>query len=406
MVPTENTDNSKVPRPVPEITRSSTSVPATSGHSLWKFDYLAVLFVVVPYVIAVFHPGTAERGWVVRISNMVLVMQGSVTVKLVMAWPTSLTDRMHQTGKLKEPKEFDAAKNQFQEKKLTAAVIASLHARNYILFGVIAETAGVLIGGVVFVWMRSQLIAAGVDSALLSPANIMMFLLWGFIKLAVHVVQIYGGKDNAEVGDGTIPETIRPGKIKVGEAISANWKESPKKTSSSRLFVKDLKPRYLSHKRVKLGSTKYSDLVARPNEPIVAHSRILRPTPVYPNKRSGSPHLLKEVTVTVTPYPFSLLTREQKNSKIIKSSQAFREPSLSAIEENYETFLVSSSSNVPSTNESTHLVGRLDSLGKEELQGDQFHRETDTLSHNSLRPEVIDSIPSFLRTPRRKFSSI
>lgn len=196
-------------------TFSPSVVPSfNSTTSWWKYNYLAILFVVILYLVSIFFSCTSSTNWASTISDLLLVLEVAWTVKFLMTWPTNWTEQLILSKRklINYVNSIDLAIGNVPNGPETALnyevaasnLQAAQNLHRYQKYGFLAEFGGVLVSALLFKWTRLQLSA--VDGAVgFSEVNIAMFVLWGTFKLSIHLASVVYDEssfDSDTIADG------------------------------------------------------------------------------------------------------------------------------------------------------------------------------------------------------------
>lgn len=257
---------------------SQSMVPKLStASSWWKYDYLAILFVLLPYFVSIVFSYKSPIDWPTTVSDLLLAVEVAWTVKFLMAWPSSWTDQLIQSKRnlinyVNSIELGDGAP--LPEYNLNYEVIisnlqAAQHLHRWRKYGFAAEFCGVLVSGLLFKWIRSHLSA---NHGGVSEVNICMFLLWGTFKTCVHytaLIQSESAFDSEVIASADYVTEVNLAFV------------------SKMLSEKNTARRGSMDAKSKRNPGDVSNVVGDPHQ-------------------SQVPHILNEVSVSIMPFPLSL----------------------------------------------------------------------------------------------------
>lgn len=247
--------------------------------SWWKYDYLAILFVLIPYFVSIFFSCKSPTDWPSTISDLLLVVEVAWTVKFLMAWPSAWTDQLIQYKRnlinYINSIDLDINGSALPESTLNYEVaISNLKAAHHLhslqKYGFLAEIGGVLVSTILFKWIRSHL-SENNGLVGVSDVSISMFLLWGMFKTCVHYTALVQSESAFDSESTT---------------VGGNVTEANLGFVSRLISEKNLAPRDVMERKTATNSNPVSKLVSEE----IPHV----------------PHILKEVSVSIMPFPLSL----------------------------------------------------------------------------------------------------
>lgn len=257
---------------------SQSMVPKLStSSSWWKYDYMAILFVLLPYFVSIFFSYKSPIDWPTTVSDLLLVVEVAWTVKFLMAWPSSWTNQLIQSKRnlinYVNSIELSDGAPQPEYNLNYEVIISNLQAAQQLhrsqKYGFAAEFGGVLVSSFLFKWIRCHLSA---NHGGVSEVNICMFLLWGTFKTCVHYAALISSESAFDSEVITTAEYV----TEVNLAFV-----------SKMLSEKNTARRDSMDAKGKRDPGDVSKMVADPHD-------------------SQVPHILKEVSVSFMPFPLSL----------------------------------------------------------------------------------------------------
>lgn len=256
---------------------------AKSRSCGWKYDYLAILFVVLPYTVSIMYEGSSLHEWPSTVSNTLMIVEVSWIVKFLMSWPASWTDLLIQSRKqmlnyiksLELGNEVPSPESALNYEVSASTVQTVKLLRKYQNYGFFLEGLGVLASLVLFAWVRTQL-AVTLHNQSLTHVNLVMFVLWGAFKWVIHFVSVNFEDVSFEAGAFTLQA---PSPV-ISKCIRADYavEKPPQK-----------------------------DMGLQP----VPKAFTLHPLPkeAFPEKHLPLTNLPQEVTVSITPFPLSIASK-------------------------------------------------------------------------------------------------
>lgn len=273
--------------------------PKWASSKSWRlYDDLALLFVIVPFSAGLFRFGQVQPHWSLLLSNIFTVIEVGCTVKFLITWPPSWTDKLQgkkeKVGRMMRnlvKKEGDGKLDKLGEPEGTpfevlapimgTATFCTESSQKLQVFGFAAEILGVTISVVLLLWVRSHVVPPVMAEA--CNVNIVMFSLWEGFKWATRLACVV-----YEESEGKLQNELNQNGME--QSFDAKTRMSMR------------------------GNGEYSS------------------GPIH-KSASAVPHVLKEVTVTITPFPMSIQPRRQAVLQRNESAKITRISPLPVIKE-------------------------------------------------------------------------